>query len=116
MPDRSDVRLVGAFQEAFHGRGRIVLDHGGNVDRHGLPHEDREWSLTKKQKKGSGAPPVKACPACFAMIAAAMMGLSIRLRLRLFWWLFFKQYRLYFFFTTLPLLRSAVYASELFFA
>lgn len=48
----------------------IVLDHGGNVDRHGLPHEDREWSLTKKLKKKSGAPPVKACPACFAFVAA----------------------------------------------
>jgi DNA repair protein RadD len=48
----------------------LVLDHGGNVDRHGLPHEDREWSLTKKAKKGDGTPPVKACPACFAFIAA----------------------------------------------
>lgn len=48
----------------------IVLDHGGNVDRHGLPHEDREWSLAKKLKKQSGAPPVKNCPACFGFVAA----------------------------------------------
>lgn len=47
----------------------IVLDHGGNVDRHGLPHEDREWSLTSKPKKG-GAVPVKSCPACFGFVAA----------------------------------------------
>ncbi len=52
----------------------IILDHGGNVDRFGLPHEDREWSLTKKQKKGSGAPPVKACPACFAFVGAAALN------------------------------------------
>lgn len=49
----------------------IILDHGGNVDRHGLPHEDREWSLSKKMKKRSGAPPVKACPACFGFVAAS---------------------------------------------
>lgn len=48
----------------------IVLDHGGNVDRHGLPHEDRDWSLTKKPKK-VGSSHVKNCPACFAFIAAS---------------------------------------------
>jgi DNA repair protein RadD len=48
----------------------LVLDHGGNVDRHGLPHEDRDWSRTRKAKKGSGAPSVKACPACFAFVAS----------------------------------------------
>ena len=35
----------------------MILDHGGNVDRHGLPHEDREWSLTKKPKRVSGVQP-----------------------------------------------------------
>lgn len=49
----------------------IILDHGGNVDRHGLPHEDRVWSLAAKVKRASGAPSVKNCPACFAFIAAA---------------------------------------------
>jgi DNA repair protein RadD len=50
----------------------LILDHGGNVDRHGLPHEDREWSLTKKRtKKGEGAPPAKTCPACFAYVGAS---------------------------------------------
>lgn len=47
----------------------IILDHGGNVDRHGLPHEDREWSLSGKAKKTT-ASNVKACPACFAFIQA----------------------------------------------
>jgi superfamily II DNA or RNA helicase len=50
----------------------LVLDHGGNVDRHGLPHEDREWGLDARAKRGSGAPPVKACPSCFAFIAAGL--------------------------------------------
>lgn len=47
----------------------IILDHGGCVDRHGFPHEDREWSLTSKPKKG-GALPTKMCGECFAMIPA----------------------------------------------
>jgi DNA repair protein RadD len=50
----------------------VILDHGGNVDRHGLPHEDREWSLSDKPKK-KGSAPQKVCPECFAYIAAALM-------------------------------------------
>jgi DNA repair protein RadD len=65
------MQMGGRIFRPWNGETPIVLDHGGNVDRHGLPHEDREWSLTKKHKKGSGAPPVKACPACFAFVSAA---------------------------------------------
>ena len=49
----------------------LILDHGGNVDRHGLPHVDREWSLEASVKK-SPASPSKACPACFAYIAPSL--------------------------------------------
>jgi DNA repair protein RadD len=65
------MQMSGRILRPFEGVVPIILDHGGNVDRHGLPHEDREWSLTSKPKKG-GTAPVKACPACFAMIAAAV--------------------------------------------
>jgi len=64
------MQMAGRILRPWEGESPIITDHGGNVDRHGLPHEDREWSLTKKQKKGSGAQPVKACPTCFAFIAA----------------------------------------------
>lgn len=47
----------------------IVLDHGGNVDRHGLPHVDREWSLDAKPKK-DGEAPTKICKACYAYVRA----------------------------------------------
>lgn len=47
----------------------LILDHGCCVDRHGFPHEDREWSLTAKPKRG-GPTPTRMCPECFAMIAA----------------------------------------------
>lgn len=64
------MQMAGRILRPWNDEVPIVLDHGGNVDRHGLPHEDREWSLTAKAKKGGGAPPVKNCPACFAFIAA----------------------------------------------
>lgn len=48
----------------------IVLDHGGNVDRHGLPHVDREWSLDAKPKK-PGEVPMKLCKRCYAYVRAA---------------------------------------------
>lgn len=43
----------------------IVIDHVGNVARHGLPDSDREWSLDRREKRSGGAaddiPPVKTC-------------------------------------------------------
>ncbi len=47
----------------------ILLDHAGNVQRHGLPDEDRQWSLAgreKKKKNGQEKVSVKICPKCFA--------------------------------------------------
>jgi superfamily II DNA or RNA helicase len=45
-----------------------ILDHSGNSLRHGLPTEERDWSLEgtgeKKLKKGSVS--VRVCPKCFA--------------------------------------------------
>jgi superfamily II DNA or RNA helicase len=66
------MQMAGRILRPWEGVSPLILDHGGNVDRHGLPHEDREWSLTKKAKKLSGAPPVKACPNCFAYVAAGV--------------------------------------------
>lgn len=47
-----------------------ILDHAGNVQRHGLPDEDRAWTLEGRpagQSRGESAgPPVRVCPKCFA--------------------------------------------------
>ena len=46
-----------------------ILDHVGNCERHGLPDEDREWTLegkTKRAKPREDAIAVKICPGCFA--------------------------------------------------
>lgn len=51
----------------------VVLDHVGNVRRHGFPDEDRPWSLdhTMRRRRDKDSVPVKVCPSCFAAIASA---------------------------------------------
>jgi DNA repair protein RadD len=49
----------------------LILDHAGNCQRHGLPDEERDWSLegwegNRKRSKGDTATSVKICPRCFA--------------------------------------------------
>lgn len=50
----------------------IVLDHAGNIGRHGNPTMQREWTLSAtEKKKGSKKAEVgeKKCPACFASVS-----------------------------------------------
>jgi DNA repair protein RadD len=47
----------------------LILDHAGNWDRHGPPHEDRVWSLTNVAGRKTSAAPYKLCKACFAYVA-----------------------------------------------
>lgn len=54
----------------------IVLDHVGNVHRHGFPDDPRDWSLDDRMKragKGGGqpAPSVRTCPECYAAFKPA---------------------------------------------
>jgi superfamily II DNA or RNA helicase len=46
----------------------IILDHVGNVTRHGWPDDVRPWSLEHGAPKqtGEAAPSVRTCPQCFA--------------------------------------------------
>lgn len=47
----------------------VILDHAGNCDRHGLPDEERAWSLDggeSRRNGGGGGASVKVCPKCFA--------------------------------------------------
>lgn len=46
----------------------IILDHAGNSERHGLPDDDREWTLEDRPKKKRGEKSevsIKQCPDCF---------------------------------------------------
>jgi superfamily II DNA or RNA helicase len=53
----------------------VVIDHVGNSNRHGLPTEDRPWSLEGKAGRkdaGERAPSVKICPRCFSAMASRL--------------------------------------------
>jgi DNA repair protein RadD len=46
----------------------LILDHVGNVNRHGFPDDVHDWSLDDRMRrtKGTPAPSVRTCPKCFA--------------------------------------------------
>ena len=48
----------------------LIIDHVGNVMRHGLPDAPRVWSLDRRDKRAKKADSevlIKACPACTAV-------------------------------------------------
>lgn len=48
----------------------LILDHAGNIDSLGPPHEDIAWSLTEKPKRHSAIRQAsRVCPFCYAYIA-----------------------------------------------
>lgn len=45
-----------------------IIDHVGNIERHGLPCQEREWTLEGREKRKrpkDGGAPVKICPTCY---------------------------------------------------
>jgi DNA repair protein RadD len=46
----------------------IILDHAGCAVEHGLPQDDREFSLDPPPKKKSRGPLLRPCPGCFAVL------------------------------------------------
>ena len=69
------LQQVGRALRTFPGKTEaIILDHAGNVSRHGLPDEERVWSLdgsAKKKGAQKSEVPVKTCGSCFATVASA---------------------------------------------
>jgi len=53
----------------------VVLDHVGNVHRHGWPDDSRDWTLADLPRgtrtASAQAPTVRTCPACFAAFRPA---------------------------------------------
>lgn len=47
----------------------LIIDHVGNVMRHGLPDAPREWSLDRRERRSGKSEPstVRVCVACTAM-------------------------------------------------
>ncbi len=51
------------------GSPAIILDHAGNLMRHGLPDMDREWSLEARKKRRKAEPviAIRTCPQCLSV-------------------------------------------------
>ena len=47
----------------------MLLDHAGNLERHGAPFEDRQWSLSHAPRRMSSTIPMKMCKKCYAYCA-----------------------------------------------
>jgi superfamily II DNA or RNA helicase len=58
----------------------IIIDHVGNVIRHGLPDARREWTLDRRERRSRNAPtdviPVRSCtnPACVAVYERVLVA------------------------------------------
>lgn len=66
------LQQVGRALRPADGKTAIILDHVGNINRHGLPDTHRAWSLTEqvvphRQHDESGALTVRTCKACYAV-------------------------------------------------
>lgn len=51
----------------------IILDHAGNSQRHGLPDDEREWTLDSKKitKRGEASQVhIKTCTSCYRVVKA----------------------------------------------
>lgn len=70
------LQQVGRVLRPEQGKAKaLILDHVGNVLRHGLPDEARDWSLQGRKKgarKDAHAVAIRQCPSCYYVHHAAM--------------------------------------------
>jgi len=62
------MQCAGRILRPWGDRPPVILDHSGNVDRHGLPHEDREWSLEGSVKRARETSSYRVCAGCYAYV------------------------------------------------
>lgn len=65
------LQMVGRGMRPGQNGHVLILDATSNTHRHGLPTQDREWSLRPRGDTATGEAPVKECHACCAMLPAA---------------------------------------------
>lgn len=66
------LQMVGRVLRVAPGKdGAVLLDHVGNVFRHGLPADEREWTLDGQAKRERNAAAVRQCPQCYAAFLPA---------------------------------------------
>ena len=64
------IQMVGRALRPVEGKPHaLILDHAGNVMRHGLPDDERDWTLEgkKRSKKDKNEVAVRQCPKCFTV-------------------------------------------------
>jgi len=66
------LQQAGRILRPWCGHTAIILDHAGCVLEHGLPHEDREFSLEGKTRSKRTAPSCHTCERCFAIVASSV--------------------------------------------
>lgn len=66
------LQMAGRILRPWQGVEPVIVDHGGCVEEHGLPQDDREWSLESKKrtaKKPKAKP--RMCPECLRVVPEA---------------------------------------------
>jgi DNA repair protein RadD len=61
------MQCVGRILRPWGGIDPVVLDHAGNTERHGLPHEDRAWSLDGRAQRTQSFRH-HVCGGCYAYV------------------------------------------------
>ncbi|HEY1697945.1 MAG TPA: DEAD/DEAH box helicase family protein [Polyangiaceae bacterium] len=65
------LQQAGRILRPWEGARAIILDHAGCAREHGLPQDDREFSLEPRPKRDASAASeisIRACPGCYAVL------------------------------------------------
>ncbi len=68
------LQQAGRILRPWNDERAVILDHAGCAVEHGLPQDDREFSLDGRKKTGRRSPaeaPTKVCSSCCAVVAVA---------------------------------------------
>jgi superfamily II DNA or RNA helicase len=72
------LQQVGRVLRMYPGKTHAtILDHVGNSMRHGMPEQERNWSLDGRKKRetdtGEAGAPVRQCTSCYSVYRAQLM-------------------------------------------
>jgi hypothetical protein len=63
------LQQAGRILRPYQDQGAVILDHAGCALRHGLPQDDREFTLDgRKRKEKEDGSTVRRCPECEAIV------------------------------------------------
>src|SRR5690606_10355344 len=77
MSEGLALQMIGRIRRPHPGKTVArIHDHAGVLATHGLPDEERDWSLrpAKKKRGPSAGPAVRKCPKCLAACALGALA------------------------------------------